>query len=372
MLDARDVWRWSLSRRRFLQGAAAASSLLVVPRAARLARALDAPAPVGFLSAEEYAVVEAITARIVSSDDGSAGARECGVADYVQALLSAFPGADVNGDGRVGAADLTAVARAAGSDDGAADVTGDGSVDDADRALVAASIFGSVLLGEAAFDGKPIFAGGPFSDRNPFPDSATGMPSTTFPANAFRIPEPLTRLQRLAWTVRLLGADAVPEVRDNPLATSLPDVDLRARYRQGLAAVNGFSQTDFGASYDALTSAQQDTILAKVKRQRRAFYELLVGHTIEGMLSAPEYGGNRDRAGWDLIGFGGDSQPLGYTIYDASIDDYRERPDKPNSTIDPDDPCSGFSDEMADFLRIILVRLAGATEFPEPFCFSGE
>jgi hypothetical protein len=372
MLDARDVVRWSLSRRRFLQGAAAASTCLMLPRAARLARALETPAAVGYLSADEYAVVEAITARIVSSDDGTAGARECGVADYVQGLLSAFPGADVNGDGRVSAADLTAIARAAGSDDAAADVNGDGVVDEADRALTTASIFGSALVGEPAFDGKPIFAGGPFSDRNPFPDSATGTPSNQFPENSFRHPEPLTRLQRLAWTVRLLGAAAVPEVKDNPLATSLPDVDLRARYRQGIADLNAFSQADFGMPYAELSPSEQDTILTKLKRQRRAFYELLVDHTIEGMLSAPEYGGNRDLAGWQLIGFGGDSQPLGYTIYDATIDDYRERTDKPNSTIDPDDPCSGFSEEMADFLRIILVRLAGAIEFPEPFCFSGE
>lgn len=371
MRDPAALLRWSLSRRRFLQGAAAATSLLALPRAARLARAVDAAPAAGFLSADEYAVVEAITARIVSNDDGTTGARECGVADYVQGLLSAFPGADANRDGQVSAADLTAVALAAGTDDAAADANGDGAVDEADRALTTASIFGSVLVGAPAFDGRPIFAGGPFSDRNPYPDPATGTPSNERPANAFLNPEPLTRLQHLAWTVRLLGADAVPEVRDNPLARSLPEVNLRARYRQGVADVDAFSRTDFGAPYVELTAAQQDTILAKVKRQRRSFYALLVDHTVEGMLSAPEYGGNRDLAGWQLVGFDGDSQPLGYTIYDATIDDYRERADKPNSTIDPDDPCSGFSDDMAAFLRIILVRLAGATEFPEPFCYPG-
>ena len=373
MSETNDLLHRLLSRRRFVQGAAAASSALLFPRLLGAARGLEASPTAGFLSAEEYAVVEAITARIVSDDDGTPGARDCGVADYVQGLLSAFPGADANRDGRVNAADLPAVAVALGSADADADVNGDGIVDGLDRDAAVTSIFGGPLLaGAPAFAGRPIFAGGPFSDRNPYPDPATGTASNRFPANAFLDAVPLTRLQRLAWTVRLLGADAVPEVKDNPLARTLDDVNLRARYRAGVADIETFSQAQFAADYAALTTAQQDTILAKVKRERRPFYELLVNHTVEGMLSAPEYGGNRERIGWHLVRFDGDSQPLGYTIYDATIDDYRERADKPNSTIDPDDPCSGFSAEMEKFLNTVLVTLAGATKFPTPFCYGGE
>ena len=76
--------------------------------------------------------------------------------------------------------------------------------------------------------GRPLFGGGPFSGRTPFPDPATGTPSDQFPENSFANPLPLPRVKRLAWTVRLLGAAAVPEVADNPLATSQLDVDLRA------------------------------------------------------------------------------------------------------------------------------------------------
>ena len=106
--------RRRVSRRLFLQGAAAGSSLLLWPRLARRAGAAGNMPAEGFLTADEYRAVEALTARIVSSDDGTPGARECGVADYVQGLLSAFPGADANADGRVSAADLTAVALASG------------------------------------------------------------------------------------------------------------------------------------------------------------------------------------------------------------------------------------------------------------------
>lgn len=361
--------RLRLDRRRFLQGAAVASGALLAPRLARGGGAMP-PALPGFLRADEYRVVEALTARIVSSDDGSPGARECGVADYVQALLSAFPGADANADGRVSAADLTAVALAAGGTDSAADVDGDGRVGETDRTATVASLFaGPLLAGPPAFTGRPLFAGGPFSDRNPFPDPATGTPSDTRPDNAFRNATPLTRLQRLAWTARLLGAAAVPELVDNPLAGTLPDVDLRQRYRDGLALVADLSAQDFGAPFDELAAEQQDMVVAKLRRQARGFYDLLVDHTIEGLLCAPEYGGNRHLTGWQLVGFDGDSQPLGYTLFDETIGDYRERPDKPNSSIDPDDPCSGFSESMTRFLRFVLVQLAGATEFPEPFCF---
>lgn len=364
--------RRPVSRRLFLQGAAAGSSLLLWPRLVRRAGAAGGLPAEGFLTADEYRAVEALTSRIVSSDDGTPGARECGVADYVQGLLSAFPGADANADGRVSAADLTAVALARGSDDPAADVDGSGRVDAADRDAALTSIFGGpVLAGPPAFAGRPIFAGGPYSGRTPFPDPTTGTASDEFPDNAFLTAVPLTRVQRLAWTARLLGADAVPELQSNPLARSLADVDLRARYRAGLADADAFSEADFGAAYADLTTMQQDTILRRLRSQRRPFYELLVNHVVEGMLCAPEYGGNRDRLGWQLIGFDGDSQPLGYTIYDATIDDYRERADKPNSTIDPDDPCSGFSAEMLTFLRLLLVQLAQATEFDEPFCFPG-
>jgi len=363
--------RLRLGRRRFLQGAAVASGALLLPRFSRAGGFAAAPAD-GFLGPREYRVVEALTARIVSNDDGAPGALECGVVDYIQGLLSAFPGADANRDGVTSGADLTAIALAAGSDDAAADANADGTVDDADRAVHVGALFHApVLAGAPAFAGRPIFAGGPFSDRNPFPDPATGTPSAEFPANAFRAAVPLSRVQRLAWTARLLGADAVPELADNPLARTLPYVDLRNRYLDGLRLVAAISAADHGKSFDELITEQQDLVLAKVKTQRRAFHDLLVEHTVEGMLSAPEYGGNRDGIGWELVGFDGDSQPLGYTIFDATLGDYRERPDKPNSTIDPDDPCADFSEPMLRFLRFVLVRLANAKEFSEPFCFDG-
>lgn len=367
MSDAASRPFGALTRRQFISAAAAASSALLFARATRWARAAELPLPRGFLGDAELQALEAMTARIVPSGD-SIGAREAGVADYIQGLLSAFPGGDVNGDGVLSAADVTAAIAALGSDDGNADVDGSGVVDSADVALAQRAIFASVLLGEAVSPGgMPLFGGGPFSGRNPFPDPSTGTPSSEFPPNRFADPLPLPRVKRLAWTVRLLGAAAVPEVAANPLATSSLGVDLRQRYRLGIAALNAASQTQFAADFAALDEAQQDGVLGSFRRQQPIFYELAVHHTIEGILCAPEYGGNRDLAGWQLTNFDGDSQPLGYAIYDATIDDYRERPDKPLSTILPAD-CTGLSPEMIEFLRAV-VRFSQGQEFDSPLCF---
>jgi hypothetical protein len=341
-----------------LQAAALVSAGLVTPRAARPARAFTAADPQGFLTAGERALVEAVTARIIPSDE-TIGAREAGVADYVQGLLSAFPDADANRDGRRSAADLTAIAAAAGGSEAAADVDRSGRVEEADRTLASTSLFA----------GRPIFAGGPFSGRTPFPDPSAGTPSPRYPRDAFLDFVPLPRVKRLAWRVRLDGADAVPEVAQNPLARSRSDVDMRRRYREGLALVENLSAERFARSFTDLSPAEQDQVLATLQMRNPAFSNLLVEHTIEGLLCAPEYGGNRGGMGWALVGFDGDSQPLGYTIYDEVAGVYRERDDKPNSAPNPDEDCSGLSPEMLEFIRFVLITVTGGEEFPEPFCF---
>ena len=47
----------------------------------------------------------------------------------------------------------------------------------------------------------------------------------------------------------------------------------------------------------------------------------MFSHAIEGMYSAPEYGGNAGLVGWRDIGFPGDVQPVGYTPAQVSTSD---------------------------------------------------
>lgn len=193
-----------------------------------------------------------------------------------------------------------------------------------------------------------VFAGGPFSDRNPFanPD---GTISTRHADNGFAHFLPLTRLQLLSWRVRVLGTAAVPGSDFNG-----PVKGWREIYRSGLAQTAARSRDLFGAEFPTLSDAQQAEVVAGLDA---SFVSLLTEHTIEGTLGAPEYGGNRNRIGWQLIGYDGDSQPLGYSIFDTATMTYRERADKPNSTADPGDSFSGVDASTRELL-LFVVRTA--------------
>jgi hypothetical protein len=94
-----------------------------------------------------------------------------------------------------------------------------------------------------------------------------------------------------------------------------------------------------------LTTADQDAVLKMLDsgafpvdpRRGATFTEILIRHTLEGCFSPPEYGGNTDTQGWQLAGLEGDVQPLGYSIFSTSANDYVERADHPMSTANPDE-----------------------------------
>lgn len=216
------------------------------------------------------------------------------------------------------------------------------------RALGAATFIDRFL---AAFDhrGVPtIFAGGPFSNRNPFPDTKTGTPSHRRPKNSFKHFIPLTRVQELRWRAELFGSAAVRGADFND-ATLGPLRGLRDIYRQGLKAVDDMARAMKGAAFARLSAQAQDTVLAAadaagIERDRRrgaTFIDLVTEHTLEGCFALPEYGGNHATRGWVMIGLEGDDQPLGYSIFSTSADGYNERPDHPMSTPNPDELVNG-------------------------------
>lgn len=139
------------------------------------------------------------------------------------------------------------------------------------------------LLG--AFDADPprIWAGGPFSGRHGG-DASFGR--------FLR----LSRLEELAWRTRIEGSRGIAERELNG-----PVKGWQQEYRDGISAL--------GSDFLALAAAEQDARLDAVPE----FKQLLYRHACEGAYGAPEYGGNRDQAGWLAIGFPGDVQPRGYT-----------------------------------------------------------
>ena len=144
------------------------------------------------------------------------------------------------------------------------------------------------FLGAFSFDPPRIWAGGPTSGRK---GGAAGF--ATF--------HRLSPLDELAWRMRLEGSQGQPEREFNG-----PVVGLQEVYRQGLAAL--------GADFCSLAGDRQDDRLRSVPD----FTEVLYGHACEGMYGAPEYGGNRDGAGWRAIDFDGDVQPRGWTDAEVS------------------------------------------------------
>jgi gluconate 2-dehydrogenase gamma chain len=87
-----------------------------------------------------------------------------------------------------------------------------------------------------------------------------------------------------------------------------------ARYRAGLQAVIGYVKATFaGKSFAELAPTDQDKVLAGLETGSIAlpdvkaaeFFALLLQNTQEGFFADPVYGGNRDMAGWKLVGFPG-------------------------------------------------------------------
>jgi gluconate 2-dehydrogenase gamma chain len=93
----------------------------------------------------------------------------------------------------------------------------------------------------------------------------------------------------------------------------LPDAPA-ARYRAGLKALADYVKSSFsGKAFGELSPADQDKVLAGLESgsitlknvDGAEFFALLLGNTEEGFFADPIYGGNRDMAGWKLIGFPG-------------------------------------------------------------------
>jgi hypothetical protein len=144
------------------------------------------------------------------------------------------------------------------------------------------------LLGAFLVDPPRIWAGGPFSGRHGGEASFD-----TFLR--------LSRLEELAWRTRIEGSQGIAQREING-----PVQGWQQEYRDGIAAL--------GVDFAGLSPDEQDARLDAAPE----FRQLLYGHACEGAYGAPEYGGNRDLAGWRAIQFPGDVQPRGYTDEEVS------------------------------------------------------
>jgi gluconate 2-dehydrogenase gamma chain len=85
-------------------------------------------------------------------------------------------------------------------------------------------------------------------------------------------------------------------------------------YRAGIAATNEHCQKAYGRHFDKLDDAQREAVLVALSSGKLefqdglpsgVFWSTVYQTVIEGMFADPIYGGNRDKAGWKMIGFPG-------------------------------------------------------------------
>lgn len=79
--------------------------------------------------------------------------------------------------------------------------------------------------------------------------------------------------------------------------------DKQGVYKQGFGELSAKTKELFPAavSFAALNSAQQIQVMTAIEKS--AFFRAVREHTIMGVFSAPQHGGNYNKIGWKLIGF---------------------------------------------------------------------
>jgi len=124
-----------------------------------------------------------------------------------------------------------------------------------------------------------------------------------------------------ALTERLMpGAPGEPGARDAgvlnyiDLALAGPYADLQDFYRRGCEALDGHCRKAHAKSFVKLSAEQQDAVITAMIQGKvqgftwptsQAFFNTVRTHTMEGMFADPVYGGNKNFAGWRLVGFPG-------------------------------------------------------------------
>ncbi len=85
-------------------------------------------------------------------------------------------------------------------------------------------------------------------------------------------------------------------------------------YRAGIAATNAHCRKAYGKLFDGLDEQQREEVLVGLSSGKiafagglpvRVFWTTVYQTVMEGMFSDPIYGGNRDKAGWRMLGFPG-------------------------------------------------------------------
>ena len=111
-------------------------------------------------------------------------------------------------------------------------------------------------------------------------------------------------------------------------------------YRAGIEATNAHCRKTYGKSFDKLDETQRQEVLLGMSAGKvsfdsglpvRVFWSALYQTVMEGMFADPIYGGNKNKAGWKLIGF-----PGAIAVHRENVVKYRDKkfPTDPQSIAD--------------------------------------
>jgi gluconate 2-dehydrogenase gamma chain len=107
--------------------------------------------------------------------------------------------------------------------------------------------------------------------------------------------------------------------RQGPFPKAKPELGYqlslnpREFFRAGIESANAWTRKTYGKDFDRLSETDRETALKAMEADKapfpgfssRMFFDALLQITMEGFFSDPIYGGNRDMAGWKMVGYPG-------------------------------------------------------------------
>jgi gluconate 2-dehydrogenase gamma chain len=107
--------------------------------------------------------------------------------------------------------------------------------------------------------------------------------------------------------------------RQGPFPKAKPELGYqlalnpREFFRAGIESANAWTRKTYGKDFDRLSEKDREAALKAMEEDKapfpgfssRMFFDALLQITMEGFFADPMYGGNRDMAGWKMVGYPG-------------------------------------------------------------------
>jgi gluconate 2-dehydrogenase gamma chain len=131
--------------------------------------------------------------------------------------------------------------------------------------------------------------------------------------------------------------------RQGPFPKAKPELGYqlalnpREFFRAGIEEANAWTRKTYGKDFDRLSEQDREAALKTMEDDKaqfqgfssRMFFDALLQITMEGFFADPIYGGNRDMAGWKMVGYPG----LPATYREDIVKYFGKKYDKPPRSI---------------------------------------